>query len=361
MRKKITTVVLVLSMVLVSIFGSTTVFASESSGDEAMDLLSELAGLMNEAGIEFETDDSVTMEEVMDAETIHEAENQIQKELGDMGTCKIEVKGNDYIYHFRYNVDMGDEDYDVVADAMKDSFKEIKNDLESELEFFKFGLQVLGFSNFKDANMIVIYEDRNGRQIYTGIIPLEETEHDSSDINDNWEDVIEFKIDGVKYQMPCLVQDLVDNGWTCDEMTEYVMNPDTTLVGSGSFVKQDYLVSEGRFDNFELEVGAVINDGDELLSYNDCEAQVIRMGCKKSPGKFYDKYPDVELAYGLTFGSTTEEIFEALGEDYSDMYRSDDLGYTVYTYEADTNAIHEMELTVYDEDGLCEIRLACYK
>lgn len=84
--------------------------------------------------------------------------------------------------------------------------------------------------------------------------------------------------------------------------------------------------------------------------------------CKVWSIKIDNTYAENPVSFtlpgGIKQGSTVDDVVKAYGEP-SDTYRSDDLGYWVYTYEVDYS--DSLKLTIYDDGGLVNLSYELYK
>ena len=98
------------------------------------------------------------------------------------------------------------------------------------------------------------------------------------------------------------------------------------------------------------------NYGDKAADILECDIWSIKL--ERTYGfKLKDKYPTIEIAKGIKWGATKDEIVAAFGP-YDDIYEAKENGYVVYKYE--DNYSKHMSLTIYDEFGLTCVEFSNY-
>ena len=175
-------------------------------------------------------------------------------------------------------------------------------------------------------------------------------------ISDNWSDM-DVSINGVVYHFPYDYDLLKSNGWYVD-MKEYgyedgyILNKGDSVTGTIDMYNDKY---GKEYNSFSLWVGFK-NFGQKAADILECdiwsfEADIMH-GFKKM-----EKYPDVVIAKGITWGATEAEIIAAFGE-WDDEYVSEENGYKTVDYVIDYSKY--MKLTIYDEHGLTAISFKEY-
>ena len=176
-------------------------------------------------------------------------------------------------------------------------------------------------------------------------------------MSDDWTD-LDITIDDVVYHFPYDYALLKTNGWAIDlEENDwedgYVMNKND-YVNSITFYNKTY----GKdWDSFVIW-GGMKNYDTKAKDITQCDLWSIDLDLDVFEGETsIAKYPTIELAKGITWGATKEEIKTAYGE-WDDIYESD-YGYIEVEYNVDYDIY--MELTIDDKLGLCAVSLSNYK
>ena len=176
-----------------------------------------------------------------------------------------------------------------------------------------------------------------------------------ADISDDWKDM-EFIFDGEKYSLEdAPFETLQDNGWDFDlaeygHEDGYVLNPNDKISGTIYLSNSDY------DKDLDVMVG-FINRTKKVKDIKECS--IWTFDCSIAYGsRLLQDVPEMTIAQGITWGSTADEVVEAFGEA-DDEYRSDDLGYTKYTYEDDYDKY--LDIYVYDDYGVTEIEMRLYE
>ncbi len=160
-----------------------------------------------------------------------------------------------------------------------------------------------------------------------------ETQTASADgeLSDDWTDM-QFMLDGNLYELPVSYRELEADGWKLDLAAYgysdgYIMNPGDKTYGTIELTNPDY------DEDLKVWVG-FINTGDKAQDILDCEIWTFQMDtCVGS--RQLEKYPDMEIAGGIGFGSTREEVEAAFGE-CEDVYEADSgYNYGVCNFELD--------------------------
>lgn len=186
--------------------------------------------------------------------------------------------------------------------------------------------------------------------------PSEETpsEEDTNDDKADWKK-LDIKIDGVTYSYPYSYKDLKKAGWDFDLKeygydNGYILNANEYTFSTVDLHNDKY---GKEYDSANVNIGFQ-NFTDKPQDILDCDIWAI--GATAVYGsKPVEKAPKIELAGGITFGSSMEDIIKAYGEPDS-TYEG-----TYYTeLEYQNEYTQYMKLYVYKEGGLLEIDLKNY-
>lgn len=180
---------------------------------------------------------------------------------------------------------------------------------------------------------------------------------DPSALSDDWKD-LDIAIDGVVYQFPYDYDKLVENGWAMD-LAEYgyedgyVLNKDDQTYSTISLYNERY--GGNSWSAFSIWCGFE-NFADKVQDITECDLWSIQLDIMDGWEPFVN-YPTVQIAKGITFGSTKEDVIAAFGEP-DDIYEATEYGYVVYDYSNDYKEC--MSLTIYDDYGVTCIDLSRY-
>jgi hypothetical protein len=180
----------------------------------------------------------------------------------------------------------------------------------------------------------------------------------NKEISDNWKD-LEIIVDGVLYKFPYDYDLLKTNGWELDlvEMgyeDGYILNKGDQLSGTVELYNKKYGASD-NFDSFSIWAGFE-NFGTKAADITECDLWSLEFDICSGWEK-YEKYPEVTIAKGITWGATKAEIEAAFGE-CDDLYESEEYGYVTMEYTYDWQ--YYMTLTVFEDKGLTCIELSNY-
>ena len=174
----------------------------------------------------------------------------------------------------------------------------------------------------------------------------------SSEDSSAW-DAIGIKIDGKEFKYPYSYKELKELGWSFDS-SDYTDNGSGEyIVNAGERTSQIELNNEdyGTDDNDAHVSVTFINSGEDAADISDCDINSISISAVYGFDEI-SKYPDIELAGGIHFGSSEEEIRKAYGEP-SDVYKG--TYYTELTYNSDNSRY--MTLYIYKDKGLMDVEL----
>lgn len=174
----------------------------------------------------------------------------------------------------------------------------------------------------------------------------------------DWENLA-FTLDGQE----CAIFDdfkvLQDLGWDFDladygKQDGYVMNPGDSVFSTINLENEKYMNEDNKYKCVTVTVGFK-NVSDEIKDIKECAISAFKIDAYRSG--LLELRPEFDFL-GLTFGSSKEDMEKVLGTAASD-YRSEDLGYTAYTYENDYS--EKIRITVYDDIGITGFELQSYR
>jgi hypothetical protein len=185
-----------------------------------------------------------------------------------------------------------------------------------------------------------------------------ETEPTTPDdkVSDKWTD-LDIMIDGVVYKFPYDYDKLQKNGWSFD-LAEYdyedgyILNKGDQTYSTIEMYNKKYGYG---YDSFAIWCGFQ-NFSDNAQDITKCDLWSIELDMAMGFEPL-NKYPDVKIAKGITFGSTEQEVIAAFGE-CDDIYISNEFGYKTYEYQ--NNYTQYMTLTISDKYGVTSIDLSSY-
>ncbi len=170
-----------------------------------------------------------------------------------------------------------------------------------------------------------------------------------------WEN-LEFKFAGADYAVPFEAGALETNGWILSGLEEqygadYVLQP-------GAKVSNVYSVSKEGYNSEVRTLVGFVNNGESAAKVTNCEVWSFVCNIYDEPNEvLFENIPELELANGITWGSTPDEIKAAFGEPMSAIEGEAD-DYTVHMYMY--NGLNIMKLTTRDDLGLVEVVLLSY-
>ena len=183
----------------------------------------------------------------------------------------------------------------------------------------------------------------------------------TANVSENWYDM-EFIMNGVKYCVPFSYSELKSDGFTFDIKdygydNGYILNPGDKITSTIEVTSTEY---GNDYTDFTPSIG-FINNSIEAKDIYECDIWGIDMSIMHG-SSIIDTYPEIELAQGLTWGSSEADVLAVFGE-YEDTYRSDDLEYTNYDflYRDETNKSDiRARVAIKDGFGLCEFEIKYY-
>lgn len=176
----------------------------------------------------------------------------------------------------------------------------------------------------------------------------EETEPGPEQETPIWADQA-FLLDEESLSLPFAYKEIRDT-WSIDPENELfaadtVLSPGERTMGNIPLISEtweDMLVSAG-----------FVNLSDRDLPLEDCSVWSITMDATWA-GE--DGRPSLSLPGNLTWGAGAGDIKDALGEPSVEPFYSESMYYSSYTY--DWQFVKDMELVVYDEEGLTMFSLS---
>lgn len=170
-----------------------------------------------------------------------------------------------------------------------------------------------------------------------------------------WED-LEFVFGGTEFEIPFEAGLLETNGWAVSGLEkQYDMD---YVLEAGAKLSNVYTVSNSTYDSSIRTLVGFINNGAHAASVAECDVwSFICNIYDEANGTVYDNVPELKLAGGITWGSTSDEIKAAYGDSMKDIEGEAD-DYTVHMYMY--NGTDIMKLTTRNNLGLVEICLLSY-
>ncbi len=173
-------------------------------------------------------------------------------------------------------------------------------------------------------------------------------------------DKLSFTLDGKVFTIYYNFKGLQELGWDFDladygKPNGYVLNPGDSVASTITLENEKYITEENKYRAIRVNVGFK-NVDDEIKDIKECGVSGFQIDAHSSKG-FVEPCPEFSFL-GLTFGSTKEDMERVLGTEYEE-YRSEDLGYTSYTYDHDYS--DKIRIVVYDEFGISSFEFHSYK
>ncbi|MCR5632673.1 MAG: hypothetical protein K6F60_04185 [Eubacterium sp.] len=163
----------------------------------------------------------------------------------------------------------------------------------------------------------------------------------------------QFAMDGTVYTLPfdySLISDkytfdLADYGYE----DGYILNPKDKVTSTIE------LESDDLDENVNFWVG-FLNTGSEAKDIKETAVWAYSIDINWAET---DKYPEIILPKGITWGSSVDDVKAAYGEPTEDPYRAEELGYWSYTYKSEDYDVY-LTLTIYDDKGITKIEYQNY-
>lgn len=168
----------------------------------------------------------------------------------------------------------------------------------------------------------------------------------SQKLSADWKD-LEFTMNNEKYTLFFDFKQIKDNGWDFD-LSDY--GHDSYTMNSGDKITGTISLENSKYDS-DITVG-FINTDKKAKDIKKCKIWTININNRfaKNPVSF-------ALPAGIKEGSTLKEVVKAYGKP-DDTYRSDDLGYWVYTYSSDYDKYFKLEID--DKKGVIGMTMQLY-
>ena len=165
-------------------------------------------------------------------------------------------------------------------------------------------------------------------------------------ISDDWK-VMEFALKDSKITIPSNLDDIEKAGWYIT-LDDYTLKAGTRTTCDIDLLHQDYLDKDNT-PVFKMQIGFK-NSLSVDKNINQCEVYTLQINGLYEKG-LKKNLPELEMAKGITFGSTIEDIEDAYGKPSSKIDKNN---YTIYTYEEGNST---MKLTIHNGIGLTKIEL----
>lgn len=164
----------------------------------------------------------------------------------------------------------------------------------------------------------------------------------SEEISNNWEDG-EFLYDGKKIKLICNFSELEKNlGLKFNAETKYdhVLNPNSTVSGG-----------QCNVGNSEEIVINLLNSSDESKKYPQCDVDTFSINLFNLKKNNDTNYSKIQLAKGIGWESTADEIIAAYGEPHKKS--ENEYGFHLYYKASDSNS--KLEFGFTNDLGLTSI------
>jgi len=173
----------------------------------------------------------------------------------------------------------------------------------------------------------------------------------SENVSSDWKSG-EFTLDGVSYKLNSNYTDLTANGWSID--LARLGYADGYILNANDKTTSTIKLESSKFSDADVNIGFV-NLGTGAKDITECQFWAITVR-----NSFSDTPVSFTLPGGIKNGSTLSEIESIYGKptDPDDIYRSEELKYTVYSYDYDYQVY--LKLTIYDDGGLKEFDYKIY-
>ncbi len=175
---------------------------------------------------------------------------------------------------------------------------------------------------------------------------------DAGAMSENWWDG-QILFDGVVYTLPLAYSTLAEAGWTFN-LADYGYE-DGYVMNKGDKTYSTIKLTNTNYDEkLDVTVG-FINSGDAAADITECN--IWSLSCNTRHG--FDpvaSYPSMQLAKGITWGSTEEQVIAAYGKP-NEVYDSE-RGYKVLSYTSDNGSY--LDLDVYAEGGVSKFDYSNY-
>ncbi len=240
------------------------------------------------------------------------------------------------------------EDFAYQVDDTETSFVDMENveEVDDEVEEEPVDEDELNIENIKDAQTDTNKDtEKTKTPIATTNSPKEPVK-----LSDDWKSC-EFAVEGKKYILNDAYSKFKADGWYIDlegmgYSAGYILNKNDKTYSTIDLLND-------KFEDAEVSVG-FINNGESAQDVTECA--IWAFGVDNS---YTDTPVDFELPGGIKSGSTLAEIEAAYGKpEADDIYVSESLGYTNYTYSYDYSIY--LDLTVYNDKGLVEFDYKIY-
>lgn len=180
----------------------------------------------------------------------------------------------------------------------------------------------------------------------------EEDDNNTTALSGDWTSM-EFTLDGKNFKIPFSYKELEAEGWSFD-MADYGYE-DGYVLNPGEKVYATIDLENPEYEDVTMYVGFK-NIGEEVMDITECAVWSIEVDTCYGWEQL-EKYPEMTLANGLTFGDTKSDV-EAVCGSCEDIYESEDYGYVVYEYDVDD---YVLEMTIFDDLGITSFDLSTYE
>ena len=174
-------------------------------------------------------------------------------------------------------------------------------------------------------------------------------------VSDDWKD-LEFALDGEVFSLPFAYSDLESLGYSFDiedytDDEDFSLEPNEYTMSGVDLHSKEY---GDDYNSFALRV-RFVNLSEEPQKLKDCDICSIEID-RTFGDKLCENYASLDIAGGLTWGATEEDVFSVFGEPYHEYEGS---YYTAYTFQFREEDYRTKEVTVYisPDNGLNSIEM----
>lgn len=181
-------------------------------------------------------------------------------------------------------------------------------------------------------------------------------------VSENWYNM-QFIFNGAKYTIPFKFSELYQAGYDLDLLSlgyedGYMLEP---YCYTNADIKLPLAKSGYKYSAFTPTVG-FINNSEISCELEECDIWSFAIGITSDGIEIAERYPNVELSKGITWGTTYEEIKAAYGESES-SFESDIYGCMEYVYffrDKEYERDIYLKLTVSNNFGLVGFQYGAY-
>lgn len=176
-------------------------------------------------------------------------------------------------------------------------------------------------------------------------------------ISSNWKD-LEFIMGKEKYSFPLFFKDFANKGWSLEGDDD---------LSPGEYTDYVYILYNDAFYDSKQDQYAFVyvdfeNYGDKVQSIRKCNIWCVSLYRVDDLGNIINNCYEIELAKGIKWGSTKQEIISAYGEPVDETANEyNGITYVILRYLDNSNNENTiMYLYVFDNGGLSIVDLMRY-